>query len=359
MGADKGKAIDPILPDVPITNMQISELLARAGAEREGERARAYRRAARAAMMWPEEAALFVEGGGSLSDLTAIGKKLGGLISSWLEEPPEIPEPDPTRQGFMSFAHALRVLDGHPDWAEGLKGDLQMHSTYSDGKEPISAMAAEGLRRDYSYIAITDHSKGLPIAGGIDEARLDEQAVEIAEVNAQLDGELTVLRGMEMNLSPLGGGDMETEALKALDVVVGSFHSSLRKKEDQTDRYLAGVRNPTINILGHPRCRQYGFRLGLSADWAKVAKAAAKADTAIELNSHPNRQDLNPEIVAEIVSEGCLFSLGTDAHNTDEMRYAPIGLAGAIQAGIPKDRIVNFWDADRLLGWARSKRDAL
>ena len=139
-------------------------------------------------------------------------------------------------------------------------------------------MADAAVERGYSYIAITDHSKGLKIAGGIDENQLARQAKEIAEVNEHMrraDKQFRVLRSVELNLSSHGGGDMEPSALRKLDLVLGCFHSALRRKEDQTDRYLAALRNPSIQILGHPRGRIYNFRLGLIADWSRVFGLAA------------------------------------------------------------------------------------
>src|SRR5438128_7377675 len=148
-----------------------------------------------------------------------------------------------------------------------------MHSTWSDGADSIGDMAQAGYERGYEYIAITDHSKGLRIAGGIDEAELKRQAEEITQVNralARAGKRVRVLRSIEMNLNPQGQGDMDAAALGELDIVLGSFHSALRKTEDQTERYLAALRNPDIQILGHPRGRIYNHRLGLNADWKRV-----------------------------------------------------------------------------------------
>src|SRR5439155_11386034 len=131
--------------------------------------------------------------------------------------------------------------------------------------------------RGYDYIAITDHSKGLRIAGGIDEAQLQKQAAEIVKTNMAISrsaGKLIVLRSIEMNLNPRGEGDMELRSLSKLDIVLGSFHSVLRVKEDQTERYVAALRNRQIQILGHPQGRIYNYRIGLKADWSRVFSEA-------------------------------------------------------------------------------------
>jgi histidinol phosphatase-like PHP family hydrolase len=344
---------------VGVTNAQVGELLALRAEELTGDRQRAYRRASRAAFKWPEEVATMLEEGRPLTDLKGIGAKLSGLIRSWVEEPPEIPEPPPIRAGFRSFAEASLILAEHPEWAEGVKGDLQMHSEESDGKVPIEEMARTGIERGYSYIAITDHSKGLKIAGGMDEEQFADQGRRIDALNEQLadqGADFKVLKAIEMNLSPDGSGDMERECLRKLDLVLGSFHSQLRRKEDQTDRYIAGIENPDIDVLGHPRCRIYNFRVGLLADWKTVLQAAAETGTAVEIDGFPDRQDLNVELLELAREAGCWISMGTDAHNQEEMQYLPVALAAAISAGIPREKILNFMTADELAQWVANRR---
>jgi histidinol phosphatase-like PHP family hydrolase len=294
-----------------------------------------------------------------LTDLKAIGAKLSGLIRSWVEEPPEVPDPPPIRAGFRSFAEARRILGENEVWSEGVNGDLQMHSEESDGKVPISEMARTGIELGYSYIAVTDHSKGLKIAGGMNEEEFADQGRRIDSLNADLadqGSDFKVLKAIEMNLSPDGSGDMERACLSALDLVLGSFHSQLRRKEDQTDRYIAGIENPDIDVLGHPRCRIYNFRVGLLADWKTVCVAAAEAGTALEIDGFPDRQDLNVELLELARDAGCWISMGTDAHNPEEMQYLPVALAAAISAGIPREKILNFMTADELAAWVDNRR---
>ena len=139
-----------------------------------------------------------------------------------------------------------------------MKGDLQMHTAWSDGSGTIAEMAAAAIGRGYRYIAITDHTKGLKIAGGLNEERLGRQGLEIATLNEQFRKQsidFTVLRSAELNLSPDGVGDMEGSSLCDLDLVLGCFHSALRRTQDQTSRYIAGLQNPQIHILRHPQTR--------------------------------------------------------------------------------------------------------
>ena len=339
-----------------LTNRDVSELLALRAEEVEGQRQRAYRRAARSAMYWPEEVSALVEQDRPLTELHGIGPRLSGRIRTWLDDPPPVPEPPPARAGFMTFAHARTVVAAHPEWTEGLRGDLQMHTHYSDGRVTIEEMATAARALGYEYVAITDHSVGLKIAGGMQPEELERQQGEIDAVNAGLAGDgagFRVLRSLEMNLGVDGRGDME-EVTGDLDIVVGSFHSKLRGTEDQTERYVRALSNPTFHILGHPRCRMFNSRLGLRAEWPLVFEAAARFDKAIEINAHPNRQDLNTEVLALAAESETRFSIGTDAHAPGELEFFPLALAAAIEAGLERDRIVNFMPVEELLAWSAS-----
>ncbi len=168
---------------------------------------------------------------------------------------------------------------------------------------------------------------------------------------------MRVLRSVELNLDPQGNGDLNAETLSRLDIVLGCFHSALRKKDDQTERYLAALRNPTIQILGHPRGRIYNFRLGLSADWRRVFNLAAELDKAVEIDSYPDRQDLSGDLLKLAVKSGCRISIGTDAHGPSQLRFIELGLASALSAGIKRERILNFMAADELLHWVAGVRE--
>lgn len=342
-----------------LTNEQIAELLAVESDKHEGNKYKAARRASRKAYGWPDEAADMVAEGRSLKELPAVGPWVSKLIHDWLDDPPEIPEPSPLRTDFMSIASARATLSEHPEYRERLRGDLQMHTTYSDGRVSIKEMAIEALGLGHDYIAITDHTKGLKIAGGMTEAVLAEQLQEIDALNDEMvkgGSDFRVLKAVEMNISPDGSGDMEPDALDRLDLILGSFHSKLRLKEDQTDRYIDNLRNPHVHVLGHPRCRIYNFRIGLTADWGRVFEEAARLDKAVEIDSFPDRQDLNVELLHLVAEAGCRVSIGTDAHNPAEMHCIEIGCAAAARAGIAPDRIVNFMSYDEIREWTSSLR---
>jgi histidinol phosphatase-like PHP family hydrolase len=308
---------------------------------------------------WTEPAASVLQRGGSLTELWRVGPWVAQMLSEWIADPPEIPEPPALRRGFLTRADVDAALAGHDDWRTEIRADLQMHTTYSDGSVPLPGMAEAAAALGYEYIGITDHSKGLPIANGMDEERLARQGEEVAALNRTLRAAGSgprVLHSIEMNLSPEGEGDMEPEALARLDLVLGAFHSKLRLTEDQTDRYLAAVRNPTVHVLAHPRCRMFDRRAGLWADWERVFAAAADAGTAVEIDANPYRQDLDVELLTVARGAGVRISIGTDAHSVGELRYMDFGLAAAILAGIPKDRILNFQPVEDVLAWASERR---
>jgi putative hydrolase len=342
-----------------LPNSSIAELLALAAESAKMPLQKALRRASRKALMWPDEAAGMVEEGRSLTELPGVGPSLSKIIRRWIDDPPEICALPETRSHFLTLTEARAALAKQPAWSAHVKGDLQMHTRWSDGSGTVEEMAQAAAERGYEYIAITDHSKGLKIAGGINEEQLQQQGEEIAAINAGLRSEgqsVRVLRSVELNLDPRGNGDMQSESLKSLDLVLGCFHSSLRKKEDQTDRYLAALRNPDIQILGHPRGRIYNFRLGLTADWSKVFDFAAELDKAVEIDAYPDRQDLSLDLLKLAKKSGCRISLGTDSHDPLQMRFMEYALAAALLAGIKSERILNFMSRDELLKWAAKVR---
>jgi DNA polymerase (family 10) len=350
---------------VTLSNADLAELLARA-AEEEPEgtnRRRALQRAARSAFHWPEEASALADHGRSLTELPSIGPWLSGMVEGWLDagEDQDLPEPPEIRRGFLTLAEARAAIAEDESWMAELRSDLQMHTTYSDGRNALRDMVAEASTYGYTHVAITDHSQGLRIARGMDEARLAEQGEDIAELNRQLQtsgGLGRVLHSIEMNLTPEGDGDMDPTALARLDLVLGAFHSKLRLTEDQTVRYLAALRNPAVHVLAHPRGRRFNVRLGLRADWPQVFAEAASLGKALEVDTYPDRQDLDVELLAMAREAGVRISIGTDAHSTSELRFIEFGVAAVIRAGIPRERILNFMSPDDLTAWASGIRAA-
>ena len=343
-----------------LSNTDIAELLAKQADGEAGILSRAFRRAARSAFLWPENVTDLAAQNRSLTELRGIGPFIEKQIRRWLDKPPPLSTKIPAiRQDFISLAEAKQLLARKLAWAKNLRGDLQMHTLWSDGSGTIAEMAGAAKEREYEYIAITDHSKGLKIAGGIDERVLRKQGKEIARLNlltSRSGGKLTVLRSVEMNLNLHGEGDMLPQSLSSLDIVLGSFHSSLRSTQDQTDRYLAALRNSNIQILGHPRGRIYNYRIGLSADWSRVFAETAELDKALEIDCYPDRQDLNVGLLRVAREHGTRISIGTDAHHPWQLEFIELGLAAALKAKISSRQIINFMSIADLRNWIKQTR---
>jgi histidinol phosphatase-like PHP family hydrolase len=258
---------------------------------------------------------------------------------------------------FLSRAQVLAALRnrrlGGPR-LDDYRGDLQMHSVWSDGSQTLQDIVEGGLARGYSYCAVTDHSYGLPIAGGMSMHELFAQHREIDRLNLLYRGRFRLIKGIEANIRADGSVDMEPRERRHLELVVAAPHSALRTTTDQTARMFKAVGSTGVHILGHPRGRKYGSRPGVSADWNRVFTAAAKSGVAIEIDGDPSRQDIDHELARIAVMAGCLFALDSDAHSVRELRYAETAVAHARLAGVPRDRIVNCWPIERLMKWTKA-----
>jgi histidinol phosphatase-like PHP family hydrolase len=231
-----------------------------------------------------------------------------------------------------------------------------MHSTWSDGSQTLEDIIETGVSLGYQFCAVTDHSYGLKIAGGVSMQELAEQHQEIDRLNKRRRGTFRLLKGIEANIRADGSIDMEPDELAQLEIVVAAPHSVLRSPDDQTERMVKAASADGVHILGHPRGRMIGSRPGVSADWDRVFAAAKRSNVAVEIDGDPSRQDLDYDLARRAVAAGCIFALDSDAHSTGELpRYAETAIAHARLAGIPTDRIVNCWPLERLLEWARSR----
>jgi putative hydrolase len=258
------------------------------------------------------------------------------------------------RQHFLSRAEVRRVLSD-PAFAgptiEEYRGDLQMHSEWSDGYSTVQEIADACRQRGYRYAAVTDHSYGLRIAGGMSMADAARQRTAVDAVNARHDGQFTLLQGIEANIDAEGRLDLSEDEAATFDVVLAAPHSRLRRNEDQTGRMLTAIAQPAVRILAHPRGRISGSRAGVIADWDAVFAAAADRGVAIEIDGDPARQDVDHTLATRALEARCLFALDSDAHTTAQLAYADTAVAHARLAGIPADRIVNCWPLEQLLAW--------
>jgi histidinol phosphatase-like PHP family hydrolase len=342
---------------VALRNRGIAELLHAEAERATGHRHRALRRAAGRAFLWPEEAVDLLEEGRSLTELSCVGPYIARTIEGFVASGAVPPEPPPLRRGFLTLCEAREALARDASLASGCRGDLQTHTTWSDGSASIAEMADAARARGHRWIAITDHSDGQPIPPGIGAEGLEAQRAEIEALEAASADGFRVLRSMEMNLHPSGEGDLDPATSARLDLTLGAFHSALRRREDQTARYLAGLRNPSIQVLAHPRCRMRGSRTGLVADWRAVFAEAARLGKAVEVDGDPWRQDLDVSLAEVAREEGCRISLGSDAHAPDDLVFLEIALGAAALARLPRERILNFLPAEEVAAWAASVRE--
>jgi histidinol phosphatase-like PHP family hydrolase len=266
------------------------------------------------------------------------------------------------RHHFLSRAEVRRIL-ADPSLAgpsiQQYRGDLQMHSEWSDGYPTVRDIAAACIERGYQYAAVTDHSHGLKIAGGMSMAEAAEQRKAIEDVNAAYGSKFRLLQGIEANIDALGKLDLSDEEAGTFDLVLAAPHSRLRKAEDQTDRMLAAIAHPAVRILAHPRGRITGSRGGVVADWDAVFASAARRGVAIEIDGDPARQDLDHTLATRACDAGCLFALDSDAHTTEQLAYAETAIAHARLAAIPAERIVNCWPLDQFLTWLSEPASAI
>ena len=262
------------------------------------------------------------------------------------------------RRHFLSRAAVQEILSrrGTPSRTR-YRGDFQMHSVWSDGSEPLDSIVAACLARGYRTSAITDHSYGLAVAGGMSMEQAAQQHAAIDALNAAHKGRFRLYKGIEANIRTDGTVDMSVDELRRFEVIVASPHSLLRKTVDQTPRMVGAVSQPGVCILGHPQGRRFNVRAGVAADWDRVFAVAARRQVAIEIDGSWDRQDVHYALAARALELGCLFALDSDAHAHAELDFADVAIAHARLAAIPEDRIVNYWTERRFLTWARGAWD--
>lgn len=372
--ADDDRMSAPVATDAD-TNMRVADLLRDlAATQADAQRAWGYKHAAQAILALDEPIERLVQPDGTLIRIPRVGPSSTRVVAEVLAtggsalveravdasgRRSEIDRRRALRAHFLSRARARAVNAddslGGPRLAD-YRGDLQMHSTWSDGSQTLEQIVEAGRAHGYPFSAVTDHSGGLPIANGLSPARFAEQRVAIDRLNHEGDGSFRLLAGVEANIRADGTVDVEPDDRARFDIVVAAPHAVLRSPADQTGRMLAAVTAPGVHVLGHPRGRMYGSRPGVTADWPRVFAAAASSGVAIEIDGDPSRQDLDFVLARDAVAAGCLIALDTDAHAVGQWRYADIAVAHARLAGVDPARVVNLWPLDRLLDWAARRQ---
>jgi histidinol phosphatase-like PHP family hydrolase len=352
------------------TNARVGALLRDLAAVQSSQQSRwGYKRAAAAVLSLDEPLEALLQPDGTLRKIPNVGpastKVILEVLRSGHSETVERAVAESARSGevarsrelrgnFLSRAQVAAALANTTlvgPSRDDYRGDLQMHSEWSDGSETLAAIVEGCLARGYSYCAVTDHSYGLPIARGVSMVDLKRQHIEINALNRRYKGRFRMLKGIEANILADGTVDMTPGELRKMELVVAAPHSKLRTGDDQTLRMLGAVSLPGVHILGHPRGRMFGSRPGVTADWDRVFAAAAATGVAVEIDGDPARQDVDFELAKRALAAGCLFALDSDAHSVEELRYAETAIAHARLAGIPRERVVNCWDLDKLLEW--------
>jgi DNA polymerase (family 10) len=237
-----------------------------------------------------------------------------------------------------------------------IKADLQTHSTWSDGKLSMLEMAQAAAKRGMKVIAFTDHSASLGVTGGLKMEDHKKQAVEIKKIQKQLGDKILVLHASEVEIKADGTLDYPDEFLATLDLVVASMHTSLRQpREKVTQRTINAIRNPHVDIIGHPTGRLISDREGADLDMEAVFKAAVETGVALEINAHPSRLDLDDMYARRAKDLGIPISINTDSHSEDDFDNLFYGVAIARRAWLTRDDVINCWSTKKLLSWLNKK----
>ncbi|MDP4261390.1 MAG: DNA polymerase/3'-5' exonuclease PolX [Bacteroidota bacterium] len=272
-----------------------------------------------------------------------IYKKLG---FEWI--PPEMRE----EKGELELAAEKKI----PSLIElkDIRGDMQMHSTWSDGSMDIEELARYVIKHyPYEYIVLTDHSKSVRVAGGMDEKQFLEQIKAIRQVNKKL-GKDFIKTGVEVDIMADGSLDLKDELLEQLDWVCASIHSGFT--HDNTERIIAACRNKFVNCIGHPTGRIIGQREGYPVNWEKVFTIARQTGTALEINCQTDRMDLNDELARMAREKGVKLVISTDSHQPGNFAFMPLGVFVARRAWCTKKDILNTGTWDQLKKFAEHKR---
>jgi DNA polymerase (family 10) len=240
---------------------------------------------------------------------------------------------------------------------EDVRGDLHLHSNWSDGAESIAGLAQAAAGCGYAYIAVTDHSQSLSIAHGLSPERLKEQEKEIAAVRARFP-ELTILSGIEVDILADGRLDLPDEVLTARDIVVASVHSGFKQDRDSmTRRILTALAHPHVDVLAHPSGRLLGRRDPYAVDLEQVLSAAQRYGKILEINASPERLDLSAGWARRAKELGVKLVISTDAHDARRLADMEYGVSVARRAGLTQDDVVNTWPLARLQHYIRLRRD--
>jgi putative hydrolase len=327
---------------------RIADLLMRGRAP--APRQQAFRRAAREIARVPESELRFLADEGRLKDLPGIGDSTAAVITEALEGK----TPEYLRK-LLEHAPEVGTAAGELLRAR-LKGDLHVHSDWSDGGDTIRVMAEKARALGHDYFALTDHSPRLKVAHGLEPQRLREQLDVVAELNDEM-APFRILTGVECDILEDGALDGSEELLDRVDFVVGSVHSKLRmERAEMTRRMVAAIASPHVDVLGHCTGRLLVGRGRPQSEFDAdvVIEACRVFDTALEVNCRPERLDPPKEILRKAVDASVKIAISTDAHAANQLDWQPYGTDRAAECGVQAEQVVNAWNADELLAWCGS-----
>ncbi len=239
---------------------------------------------------------------------------------------------------------------------EDIRGDLQMHTTWSDGSHSLSDLAVGVRAKGYQYMAVTDHSKSTTVAGGMKEEQVLEMIAEVRALNKKMK-DFRILAGCEVDIKGDGTLDFPDEILRQLDLVLVSVHSRFKmSREEMTARIVRAVQHPLVHLLGHPTGRLIGERSAYEVDMEAVLAAARTAGTAVEINASPSRLDLNDLHARRARELGIAIAIDTDAHTIDQLDYMRFGVSVARRGWLTPRDVLNALPEKQFITWLEQKR---
>jgi len=238
-----------------------------------------------------------------------------------------------------------------------IKGDLHCHSKWDGGANSIEEIAKMAMKRGYEYIGIADHTKFLKIEHGLNEREIEKRNKEIDKLNQKFRGKIKILKGCEANIMPDGSIDLSQKCLKKLDFVIAGVHSKFKMtKKEMTERIIKAMKNPQVDIISHPSGRIIQKRDEYEIDFERILKVAKETGTILEINSYPERLDLNDINIKRAKEIGIKLIINTDAHHIDQMRFMEYGIAQARRGWAEKKDIVNCLPLEKILSFLKRKK---
>ncbi|WP_099158705.1 DNA polymerase/3'-5' exonuclease PolX [Virgibacillus ndiopensis] len=262
--------------------------------------------------------------------------------------PPEVRENTGEIEAYTDTMDLVELKD--------IRSDLHMHTTWSDGGQSLEEMVNQARKKGYDYITITDHSKYLRVANGLNETKLRKQREEIEKLNEKYN-DIHIFAGVEMDILPDGTLDFDNQFLQEMDFVIGAIHSSFgQPKEKIMSRIYAALECPYVSLIAHPTGRLIGRRNGYAIDIEKLIERANETGTALEINANPNRLDLSSEWVRIAQDNGVKMAINTDAHSYQMLDHMEYGVGVARRGWLQKETVLNTWSKEKFFEFVNHKR---